>query len=115
MRLEQYLAVLAHKPRAVTHAGHRELVAILRLAETVGVGGLAVAIETALRYRAFDLESVRSVLAMAVSEDPSPMSGRRHLDRWPKTPVTQVAAGAYAWLDEVAVALPGPGCRTRLP
>ncbi len=42
---------------------YRELVAILRLAETVGVKGLAAALETASRYRTFDPESVRSILA----------------------------------------------------
>ena len=128
LRLEHYLPVLAHKPRAVAHAAviahgepaiahyrdcflsarpgaYRELVAVLRLAETVGVRRLAAALETASRYRTFDLESVRSILAMAVpGEDPSPTGlDRRHLDRWPDTRVPRVAANAYAWLDETAV------------
>jgi len=127
LKLEHYLPVLAHKPRAVAHAAviahgepaivryrdeflaarpgaYRELVAVLRLAETVGVRRLAAVLDTASRYRTFDLESVRSILAMAVpGEDPSPTSlDQRHLDRWPKTPVPQVAPGAYAWLDEAA-------------
>jgi len=96
MHLEHYLPVLAHKPRAVAHAAviargepaiaryrdhflaarpgaYRELVSVFRLAETVGVRRLAAALDTASRYRTFDLESVRSILAMAVpGEDPSP-------------------------------------------
>jgi hypothetical protein len=91
---------LAARPGA-----YRELVAVLRLAETVGVRRLAAAFETASRYRTYDLESVRSILAMTVpGQDPLPTGlDQRHLDRWPRTPVTEVAAGAYAWLDEVAV------------
>ncbi|MEW6048725.1 MAG: IS21 family transposase [Bacillota bacterium] len=133
MHLEHYLPVLAHKPRAVAHAAviargepaiaryrdhflaarpgaYRELVAVLRLAETVGVRRLAAALETASRYRTFDLESVRSILAMAVPGEnllPTDLD-QRHLGRWPETPVPEVAAGAYAWLDEVAV---GRDCR----
>jgi len=128
LKLEHYLPVLAHKPRAVAHAAviargepaiaryrdqflavrpgaYRELVAVLRLAETVGVRRLAAALETALQYRTFDLESVRSIVAMAVPAEnlSTAVLDPSHLDRWPETPVAQVAAGAYAWLDEAAV------------
>ena len=90
---------LAARPGA-----YRELVAVLRLAETVGVPRLAAALETASQYRTFDLESVRSILAMATPEErPSPAGlGERYLDRWPLTPVPAVASVAYAWLDEAA-------------
>ncbi len=127
LKLEHYLPVLAHRPKAVAHAAviaqgeqaiaryrddflaarpgcYRELVAILRLAETAGVKGLAAALETASRYRTFDLESVRSILAIAAPEEDSPPAGltQRCLDRWPRTPVPAVASEAYAWLDEAA-------------
>lgn len=127
LKLEHYLPVLAHKPRAVAHAAviargepaiaryrdeflaarpgaYRELVAVLRLAEAVGVRRLAAGLETALQYRTFDLESVRTILAMAtpVENQSTAVLDPGHLGRWPETPVAQVAAGAYAWLDEVA-------------
>ena len=132
LQLEHYLPVLAHKPRAVLHAAViargepaiaryrddflaarpgacRELVAVLRLAETVGVRRLATALEAASGYRAFDLESVRSILAMTDPGEELLPKGldQRHLGRWPETAVAEVAAGAYAWLDEAAVGRDG--------
>lgn len=129
LQLEHYLPVLAHKPRAVTHAAviargkpeiahyrdaflaarpgeHRTLVAILELGEEVGVPRLADALATAERHHAFDLESVRAIVRMA-----EPSVGtlaealeQERLKRWPETPVQDVSAAAYTWMSEAAAA-----------
>ena len=122
--LSHYLPVLARKPRAVMHAAViggvpvlaryrdrflavrpeacRELVAVLRLCDEVGLSRLVPALETALRHGAFDVASVRAILAM---DDPTPTPAALQeawLERWPETAVRQVSAEAYAWLDELA-------------
>jgi len=132
LQLEHYLPVLADKPRAVAHAAviangepaiahcrddflaarpgaHRELVTILRLGETVGTGRLACPLETASRYRTYDLESVRALVAMTGSPDSlSPaVLDPRHLGRWPETPVPGVASEAYVCLDQAATGRDG--------
>ena len=123
--LAHYLPVLAHRPRAVMHAAviaHgepvlaryrdaflaarpgacRELVAILRLTEEVGLPRMVASLELALRHAAFDVESVRAVLAMD-SPAPTPEAlAATWLERWPDTPVRAVSCEAYAWLDEAA-------------
>jgi hypothetical protein len=70
---------------------------------------LATALEAASGYRAFDLESVRSILAMTDPGEELLPKGldQRHLGRWPETAVAEVAANAYAWLDEAAVGRDG--------
>jgi transposase len=126
LQLEHYLPVLAAKPRAVAHAAviaegapaiaryrdaflavrpgaYRELVAILRLGEDVGVSRLAEALGSATRHRAFDLESVRAIIWMTdTGGTPAPALEQAWLARWPRTPVQEVCAGAYDWLTEVA-------------
>ena len=126
--LEHYLPVLAHKPRAVAHAAviargepaiaryrdaflaarpgeHRALVAILGLGTEVGVPRLAEALESAARYRAFDLESVQAIVRMAEPRATTPAQALEQawLARWPQTPVQGVSAGAYTWMGEAAV------------
>jgi transposase len=126
LRLEHYLPVLAHKPRAVGHAAviargepaiaryrdaflaqrpgaYRELVAILQLATSVGVRRLAEALATASRYRAYDIDSVRALLAMEeTAGDEPPVLDAKHLQRWPQTPVQPVDSAAYGWLTPTA-------------
>jgi hypothetical protein len=116
--------VLERKPRAVAHAAviargapeitryrdeflaarpedYRELVAILRLGEAAGLDRLAAALATARRYHAYDLESVRAVLAMDAAAGPAPEGlAAAALARFPETVVEHVGSDAYAWLTE---------------
>ena len=87
LQLEHYLPVLAHKPRAVRHAmvisrsepdiacyrdaflqarpeAYRELVEILRLSESIGLGALRLVLQTAERHHAYDIESIRALHEM---------------------------------------------------
>jgi transposase len=99
LELEHYLPVLVHKPRAVRHAmviarsepeiaryrdaflaarpeAYRELIAILRLAETIGLAALRTALQAARRHHAYDLESVRALhLMQSEPPPPSPLPG----------------------------------------
>ena len=124
LQLSHYLPVLEHKPRAVAHAAviargapeiaryrdeflaarpedHRELVEILRLGNDVGLDRLTVALATASRHRAYDLESVRAVLAMDAPTDATPAAlAAAHLARWPEAVVEPVSSAAYAWLTD---------------
>ena len=125
MQLAHYLPVLERKPRAVTHAAvisqgppaiaryrdeflaarpeaYRELVAILRLMDAVGLDRLIQALTTASRYRTYDIASVQAVLAM---DEPGQMTqelAAAHLQRWPETSVETPKAEQYAWLTEAA-------------
>lgn len=95
LQLEHYLPVLIHKPRAVRHAmvlarsepdiaryrdaflaarpeAYRELIAILRLTETIGLAALRTALAAALRHHAYDLESVRALHRMHNDLPPPP-------------------------------------------
>lgn len=126
LQLEHYLPVLARKPRAVAHAAviargapeiaryrdhflqsrpddAREMVAILRLCEEVGLKALGAALEVADRHHAYDIDSVRALLAMAggSGEIPSPLDTALS-QRWPEAPVEPVCSEAYGWLNEAA-------------
>lgn len=124
--LQHYLPVLEHKPRAVRHAAviargepaiaqyrdqflearpnaYQELVTILQLAQDTGVPELAKALAVAMQCHAYDLESVRALLQMqeeAALPDPLPAS---QLERFPETPVQDVASSAYQAIIEAAV------------
>jgi hypothetical protein len=124
LQLSHYLPVLERKPRAVAHAAviargapeiaryrdeflaarpeaYRELVAILRLGEAVGLAQLTAALATASRHRVYDLDSVRAVLAMDEPGEATPEAlAAAHLTRWPEAVVDPVSSEAYAWLTE---------------
>lgn len=126
LRLEHYLPVLAHKPRAVRHASviargepavaryrdeflaaspgaYRELVAILQLSQACGLRRFAAVLEMASRYRAYDIQSVRALLAMQDDQAATPASlDAEHLQRWPQTPVRTVGSREYGWLIQTA-------------
>lgn len=125
LQLEHYLPVLERKPRAVEHAAviaHgtpeiaryrdgflatrpeavRELVAILDLCQEVGLAELNAALEVASRHHAYDLESVRAVLAVRAEAQAQPPLREELLERWPQAEVQAVQSEAYAWLTEVA-------------
>ncbi len=125
LQLEHYLPVLARKSRAARHAAviahgapeiaryrdgflsgrpeaTRELVAILRLSEEVGLEALSRALAVAEEHHAYDLESVRAVLAMATESaphEPLPDSAMAH---WPRAEIGTVDSAVYGWLTEVA-------------
>jgi transposase len=125
LQLEHYLPVLARKPRAVTHAAviaHgapevaryrdeflrtrpeavREMVAILGLTQEVGLPALSAALAVASRHHAYDIESVRAVMAMGADRQTRPPLAESLLQRWPEAPVQAVDPAAYAWLTETA-------------
>ncbi|MDA8344988.1 MAG: IS21 family transposase [Thermaerobacter sp.] len=130
LSLLHYLPVLKHKPRAVRDAAvisrgepaiaqyrdaflaarpdaYRELVAILQLSQQSGVAKLAQALATAGLCHAYDIESVRALLQM--EEDvtrPLPLSAS-NLQRYPETPVPQVASAVYEALLEAAASREG--------
>lgn len=131
LQLEHYLPVLAHKPRAVRHAAvvahgapeiaryrdeflgarpeaAREMVDILRLHTDVGPAALAQALSVASRHHAYDIESVRAILAM---DGEAPAQGslpEALLQRWPDASVRAVDSAAYGWLTEVAAGSEAP-------
>ena len=125
--LEHYLPVLAVKPRAVAHAaviargapeiahyrdaflrarpeGFRELVTILQLGQEAGSEALATALAQAERHHAYDLESIRAILAMGQGDcagEPAALDPCV-LHRWPAAEVRAVRAAEYAWMNAAA-------------
>jgi transposase len=127
--LEHYLPVLAVKPRAVAYAAViargapglaryrdaflqarpeacRELVAILQLGAEAGLAALAAALVQAERHHAYDLESVRAILAMSRGGGAATTErlDASLLGRWPAAEVRTVHAADYAWMNETAAA-----------
>lgn len=122
--MAHYLPVLAKKPHGVSHAAaiargepaiaryrdqflaarpedYRELVAILRLSEEVGLARLTDTLVVASAHHAYDnIVSVQALLAM---DKPEPVPAELSpdvLQRWPPTEVAAVDAAAYGWLTE---------------
>ena len=127
LHLDHYLPVLERKPRAVSHAAVigrgapevaryrdeflrsragavREMVAILGLSREVGLPALAAALEVASRHHAYDIDSVRAVLALRVGTEVQAPLPEAVLERWPEARVQAVDSAAYEWLTEVAAA-----------
>ena len=68
----------------------------------VGPAALAQALSVASRHHAYDIESVRAILAM---DGEAPAQGslpEALLQRWPDASVRAVDSAAYGWLTEVA-------------
>ena len=127
LQLQHYLPVLAKKPRAVSHAtviargepalaayrdgflaarpgAWREMVAILQLCHEVGLPKLAKALQTAHAHHAYDIESVKALLAMdeqGPTWAPAALS-EAQVAAYPATEVQGVASEVYAFLSEVA-------------
>lgn len=86
----------------------REMVDILRLHTDVGPAALAQALSVASRHHAYDIESVRAILAM---DGEAPVRGslpEALLERWPEASVRAVDGADYGWLTEVAAGSEAP-------
>lgn len=125
LQLSHYLPVLQRKPHAVSHAAviahgepaiaryrdeflaaqpgaYREMVAILRLSESVGLVRLAAVLDLASTYHAYDLASIQALLAMDQPTQVPPALPEAYQGRWPTAEVAAVDCGAYGFLTEVA-------------